>query len=58
MTRDARFADWENTPIPLVGLVLLDFSLTVKAAPHECLIRTSLLKAYVKAEKRRGLIQK
>ena len=24
-----------------VGLVLLDFSLTVKVAPHECVIRTS-----------------
>ena len=23
------------------GLILLDFSLTVKAAPHECVIRTS-----------------
>ena len=25
----------------LIVLLLLDFSLTVKAAPHECVIRTS-----------------
>ena len=31
--------------------VSLDFSLTVKAAPHECVIRTSQPKAWVKAEK-------
>ena len=31
--------------------VLLDFSLSVKAAPHECAIRTGLLYA-VKAEKK------
>ena len=31
--------------------ILLDFSLTVKVAPHECVIRTSQTKAYVKAEK-------
>ena len=24
-----------------LALILLDFSLTVKAAPHECVIRTS-----------------
>ena len=32
-------------------LLLLDFSLTVKAAPHECVIRTSQSLASVKAEK-------
>ena len=26
---------------PIETMVLLDFSLTVKAAPHECVIRTS-----------------
>ena len=31
--------------------VLLDFSLTVKAAPHECVIWPSQPKAQVKAEK-------
>ena len=31
--------------------VLLDFALTVKAAPHECVIRTSQPYASVKAEK-------
>ena len=31
--------------------VLLDFSLTIKAAPHECEIRTSQPYALVKAEK-------
>ena len=30
---------WMHSKIYL--LVLLDFSLTVKAAPHECVIRTS-----------------
>ena len=30
--------------------VLLDFSLAVKVAPHECVIRTGQPKAYVKAE--------
>ena len=32
-------------------MVLLDFSLTVKAAPHECEISTSQPLALVKAEK-------
>ena len=32
-------------------IVQLDFSLTVKAAPHESVIRTSQPKALVKAEK-------
>ena len=32
-------------------MVFFDFSLTVKAAPHECVIRTSQPKAKVKAEK-------
>ena len=35
----------EKQPLPpsflLFSAVLLDFSLTVKAAPHECVIRTS-----------------
>ena len=32
-------------------LLLLDFSLTVKAAPHECVIRTSQPKSLINAEK-------
>ena len=28
-----------------ISSVLLDFSLSVKAAPHECVIRTGLLQA-------------
>ena len=39
-------------------IVLLDFSLTVKAAPHECVIRTSQPKAKVKAEKEAWLYTK
>ena len=31
--------------------ILLDFSLNIKAAPHECVIRTSQPYAKVKAEK-------
>ena len=34
--------------------LLLDFSLTVKAAPHECVIRTKA----EKLKRRRGYIQK
>ena len=30
--------------------VIFDFSLTVKAAPHECVIRTGQPKTYVKAK--------
>ena len=39
-------------------MVLLDFLLTVKAVPHECVIRTSQPKAKVKAEKEVWFIKK
>ena len=35
----------------VTNTLLLDFSITVKAAPHECVIRTSQHQAMVKFEK-------
>ena len=32
---------WEDGGFVVILVILLDFSLTVKAAPHECVIRTS-----------------
>ena len=33
-------SDLTHLPLDLILVILYDFSLTVKAAPHECVIRT------------------